>query len=258
MHTIKVKGERVEFLDDRFYFIEYDLGGNPVYFPSVSTILNLYPKGPYYDEWLKSVGLNASQIAETAAESGRKVHAAVEELVRGSKPEWNGQYTEAEWKGIMGFVDFCKRFNPRFTASEFTIISHKHRYAGTLDLMFRMGGKLWIVDVKFTNAIRRSNWLQLAAYKKAWDEKYRKRKVDRMGILHLKAHTRTKGHKNSIQGVGWKMEMPRDPPRKLFNIFLKVHNIYYYEYPDPRPRNQVLPGKLQIPEKCLIDRPVKK
>ena len=249
----RVAGDRVEFLDERFYYAGDDDKGEPIFYPSVTSILDMYPKGYFFNEWLKSVGFNAGQIADRAANAGTKVHAAVEDLVQGSAPEWlDGSYTEEEWRGIMGFTDFCTRFKPRFIGSEIRVLSHKYRYAGTLDLVGYMDGKLWMWDVKFSNEIHDTAWLQLAAYKQAWEEKHPDLQIEEMGVLHLKAKTRTEGSKGAIQGKGWKCETPSDPAKKLFDIFLKVHGIYYYQNPNPQPKNYSLPTKLSLPKECLI------
>lgn len=250
---IKVSGDRVEFNDERFYVAGRNESGNPIFYPSVTTILDMYPKGFYFEEWLKSVGFNASHIAEMAAESGSRVHDAVSQLIDGSSPTWtDSNYSEQEWKGIMGFVDFCERFSPKFIGNEMMVVSHKYRYAGTLDIVGYLNNKLTLMDIKFTNEVRQTAWLQLAAYKKAWDETNPELQIEEVGILHLKAKTRTEGRKGSIQGVGWQFLTPSDPVKKLFDIFLKVHGIYYYENPNPVPRNYVLPNRLSIPKECLI------
>jgi hypothetical protein len=75
-----IKNKRVHFLDDRFYEVEDD-----VYFPSVTTILGEYPKGPQFETWLKDVGHGAKGIADRAAESGSKVHDAAEKLMNGEE-----------------------------------------------------------------------------------------------------------------------------------------------------------------------------
>lgn len=251
-HTFH-KGDRVEFLDSRFYVAGEDKDGNTIFYPSVTTILDMYPKGYGFNEFLKKEGYNADVIARETAESGSAVHNAVERMVAGETLAWDDSiYNEQEWRGIMGFLDFCERFKPKFLGSEMTVLSHEYKYAGTLDAILELNGEMWLIDIKFTNDLWRTSWLQLAAYHNAVHETNDEIKIDRVGILHLKAKTRTEGTKGAVQGIGWKLVDPPDPVDKLFQIFLKIHGIYYYENPNPAPKNYIYPTEIKIPKECLI------
>ena len=71
----KPKLSRIDLLDQRFYCFTSE-NGNESYFPSVTEILSIYPKGHGFEQWLKDVGNNASGIADRAAEAGTKIHGA--------------------------------------------------------------------------------------------------------------------------------------------------------------------------------------
>ena len=71
----KKESKQINVLDNRYYTLdEID------YFPSVTTILEVFPKGFGFNQWLKDVGNNASEIADRAATSGTKVHDACDAL----------------------------------------------------------------------------------------------------------------------------------------------------------------------------------
>ena len=234
-------GQHVEFLDERFYQV-----GEGEFYPSVTTILNVYPKGPAFLQWIKDVGNSAKLIAERAAISGTKVHKAAENLIQGEELIWDdNEHSLQEWEGILRFVDFYKRFAPKILASEATTISHKYKYAGTLDLVCEIDGETWLADLKFGNAIYPTYFFQLAAYKQSWEENGGA-KIDKMGILWLKAHTRTVGKKGSIQGVSWQMVQPKDSYERLLEVFLKTLDIYVYENPESKPKNLILPCKIKL------------
>jgi len=236
------KAKQVHFLDERFYNV-----GDEQYYPSVTTILDLYPKGPAFSQWLKDVGNNAKIIAERAAESGSKVHEACERLVNGEELEWDdNKYDLNEWQGVLRFYDFVSRFEPEWEAVEVTTISHKYRYAGTIDLVCKFGDKTWLLDIKFGNAIYDTYFMQLAAYRQSWNETNPDHQIDEMGILWLKANTRTEGRKGAVQGVGWQLVKPKDTYERLFEIFKHVLDIYYFENPDPKPKNLVLLSKIKL------------
>ena len=88
--------------------------------------------------------------------------------------------------------------------------------------------------------------MQLAAYKQSWEETNPDHPIDKMGILHLKAATRTEGKPPAMQGKGWKIEFPKDSYEKLFHMFENTLEIYYFDNPDPRPKNLVLPSVVKL------------
>jgi len=235
----KIIEDRVEFLDERFYVV------GDKYYPSVTTILENYPKGPQFLQWIKDVGNQARVIAERAAESGSKVHNAIEMLLSGAELVWDDKvYNEMEWLGVNRFMDFHTRFKPIPIGVEVNVFSKKHGYAGTADLPCEIDGEVWMIDHKFGNAIYSSYWLQIAAYKQAWEEQGNK-KIDRMGILHLKAKTRGP-RDGKMQGKGWQMVEPPKSFEHHWEVFLAVKKIWDEEHPDAKPRNRIYPSKLKI------------
>ena len=237
-----IKNKQVHFLDERFYEAR-----EGVFYPSVTTILDMYPKGPQFAQWLKDVGNNAKIIAERAAEAGTKVHNACERLMNGEELVWDDrEWDFNEWSGILRFVDFATRFKPEWIAVEVQTFSEKYRYAGTLDIVCKINGETFLLDLKFGNAIYITYFMQLAAYKQSWEETNPDHPIDKMGILHLKAATRTEGKPPAMQGKGWKIEFPKDSYEKLFHMFENTLEIYYFDNPDPRPKNLVLPSVVKL------------
>jgi hypothetical protein len=234
--------DKIEFLDERFYRIADD-----VYYPSVTTILDVYPKGPNFTQWLKDVGNQAKIIAERAAESGIKVHNAIEKLVAGHEITWDGKtYSESEWQGILRFLDFYQNFHPNIIACEFIVVSHKYKYAGTADLVCKINNDTWLIDFKFGNAVYPTYFFQIAAYKNAVEEISGK-KIDKIGILHLKAETRGRDRSGKImQGAGWKLIEPDKSYDHLLKIFLSVLGIYNEENPESKPKNRIYPSIIKL------------
>ena len=74
----------VEILDNRFYWNEK----TQEYYPSVTTILDAYPKGFGYTNWLKQVGYNADIIVRKAGEEGSLVHNLIETYLAGQELTW--------------------------------------------------------------------------------------------------------------------------------------------------------------------------
>ena len=82
--------KQVNILDSRFY------KRNNKYYPSVTSILNYFPKNKFFHEWLKDVGHNADIIASKAAAEGTQVHNAIESFLQGEEINWLDEYGNAK------------------------------------------------------------------------------------------------------------------------------------------------------------------
>ena len=158
--------KQINILDQRFYM------RNEAYYPSVSNILNMFPKDQYYYSWLKEVGNNADIIVAKASLEGRQVHKAIEDYLNGNEINWfdeygNALYSLEVWKMILKFVDFWETHNPELIVLEYHLFSDKYKYAGTVDLVVKLRDKLWLIDNKTSNSLHTTNNLQLAAYAQA-------------------------------------------------------------------------------------------
>lgn len=218
---------RVTFLDARFY----QLGEK--FIPSVTTILEAYPKGPQYYEWLKKMGEDSDSIRDEAGRRGSVVHDLTERYERGEEVSLFNDiggidYKLSEWAMFERFVEFTKRFEYKIAYSEQNFISEELGYAGTIDRVIEMDGKLILVDIKTSNAIYPSYWLQLAAYKQLIEFSLGQNFIDEVAIMWLNAKTRTDGKKGDIQGAGWQM-VRRTDTEKDFDLFKATHQLWLAE-----------------------------
>jgi hypothetical protein len=83
--------KQINVLDQRFY------KRNDEYYPSVSSILNFFPKNQFFHAWLKDVGHNSDIIAGKAAGEGTQVHNAVEDFINGEEINWLDEYGNAKY-----------------------------------------------------------------------------------------------------------------------------------------------------------------
>jgi hypothetical protein len=235
--------KQINVLDQRFY------RRNEEYYPSVSSILNYFPKNQFFHSWLKDVGHNSDIIAAKAAAEGTQVHNAVEDFLNGKEINWldeygNAQYSLDVWKMILKFADFWNRYKPELIATEYHLFSDEYKYAGTADLIVRFRDKLWLLDVKTSNSLHTSYDLQLASYAKAWNETHNE-KIEETGIIWLKAATRTEGKGDAIQGKGWQLKTINNIEEN-FTMFLKIYDIYKLENPDAKPVTETLPTTIKL------------
>ena len=219
------------------------------FYPSVTYVLSYFPKGKFFENWMKDVGHNSDIIARKAAEEGTETHNTIEDFLNGKEIVWINEYGKTNhslivWQMILRFADFWNTVKPRLIATEQHIFSDKYQYAGTIDLVVEIDGKIWLLDIKTSNSLHTSYDLQLAAYAQAWNETHNE-KVERTGILWLKASTRGEGKGDNIQGKGWQLKVV-DDIEKNFKMFQNIQEIYKLENPDFKPMTELLPTSVKL------------
>jgi len=237
--------KRVNILDTRYYVRD------DKYYPSVTSILQYFPKNKFFETWLKDVGHNADIIARKAADEGTQVHDAIERYLLGEKISWmddNGysKYSLEIWKMILKFHDFWSTYKPTLIESEIHLFSDKYMYAGTCDLVIEMDGVKWLLDIKTSNSLYVSYDLQLSAYAQAWNELYEE-KIDKIGVIWLKSSKRGEDKKSGkIQGKGWEIYEPERAIEDNLKLFEYIHELYKLEHPNVKPTSEHFPLEIQI------------
>ena len=235
--------KQINVLDSRFY------RRNGKYYPSVTSVLNYFPKNQFFHSWLKDVGHNSDIIANKAAGEGTQVHNAVEAFLNGEEITWidefgNAKYNLDVWRMILRFAEFWNTHKPELVATEYHLFSDEHEYAGAADYIVRFQGNLWLMDLKTSNSLHTSYDLQLAAYATAWNETHNE-KITHTGILWVKASTRGEGKGDAIQGKGWQLKQISDIETN-FKMFKNIQEIYKLENPDHKPFTELLPTSIKI------------
>jgi genome maintenance exonuclease 1 len=116
-----------------------------------------------------------------AGQRGTTVHSIVESWKKTEKkitllPDDIKPYANAFYK----FVEDNKL---ELLEHEKTVVSKKHHYAGTLDIIAKKNGDIWILDVKTGKDIYTEAHIQVSAYKNAAEENGQE--IDRMGVVLL-------------------------------------------------------------------------
>ena len=241
----KAELQQINFLDRRVY-----KRAEGVFYPSVTTVLQYMPRNKFFENWLKDVGHNADLIASKAGKEGTQVHDAAERLIKGEEISWmddfgNAKYSQIVWEMILKFHDFWTTCKPEPVLIEEFTFSDEYKYAGTADLVVKMDGETWLLDIKTSNALHRSYDLQLAAYAKAIEET-KGIKIDRTGIIWLKASTRSASKKEGVyQGKGWQIKVI-DEIDKNFNLFKMIYEFYKLDNPTTEPIYNSYPTTLKL------------
>lgn len=111
-----------------------------------------------------------TQKKTDSASLGSFVHKWVEDYINGKNPE---SPVNPEMKGATDrFLSWVKDHKVEFLLSEQLVYSKKYKYAGTTDFVCKIDGKLWLGDLKTSNAIYDEYLAQTASYLNARIEEF--------------------------------------------------------------------------------------
>jgi hypothetical protein len=224
--------QQITLPDSRYY------KRNGEYYPSITYVLSCYPKGKYFQDWLKKVGYSADYIVKKAGEDGTQVHEMIEDYLNGKElsflsPNGNPLYDPNIWQGFLRFVDWWETYKPTLLETEVHLFSDKIKVAGTCDLVCEIDDELWVIDFKFSNNLQTTYELQTAIYTECYKECFNK-VADRQGVLWLKSSKR--GPKEGkMQGKGWEMFESKRTHEENLDIFLTVKKLFDLENPKHKP-----------------------
>ena len=233
---ISEDAKQITMPDSRYYRRNGD------YYPSITYVLGSYPKGKFFEDWLKKVGYASEHIVRKAANQGTETHEMIEEFLNGEElnflsPSGNPQYDPLVWQMFLRFVDFWEEYNPKLIETEVHLFSDEIKVAGTCDMVceIEIDGKteLWIIDFKTSNHLQTTYDLQTAIYGKCYEECYGK-KADRYGVLWLKSSKR-KAAAGKIQGKNWEMYESKRTQEENVDIFMTVKRLFDLENPKHSP-----------------------
>ena len=224
--------QQITLPDSRYY------RRNGKYYPSVTYVLGYYPKGKFFENWLKQVGFASDYIVKKAAEEGTQVHELSEAYLNGEELRFlddrgRPQYNPDVWQMFLRFVEFWETFKPTLIETEVHLFSDKLKVAGTCDLIVEINGKLWLLDLKTSNHLQLTYELQTAVYGQCYEECFG-RKIDHYGILWLKSSKR-KAAKDKMQGKGWEIVESTRSFEENIDIFKTVKRLFDLENPTHSP-----------------------
>lgn len=164
---------------------------------SARTVAEWVADNPDLTEDLKRMGGRGPAVAflkelpwqkrNEAAMRGIDVHALAERLVHGEEvavPEHLAAH-------VQGYVDWLDSSGCEPILTERPVASRQWRYAGTFDLIAKLDGAIWLLDVKTSSGVYGSTALQLTAYGNAEfyvddaDEEQPLPTIERYGVLHV-------------------------------------------------------------------------
>jgi hypothetical protein len=224
--------QQITLPDSRYY------RRNGKYYPSVTYVLGYYPKGKFFENWLKQVGFASDYIVKKAAEEGTQVHELCEAYLNGEELRFlddkgRPQYNPDVWQMFLRFVEFWETIKPTLIETEVHLFSDVLKVAGTCDLIVEINGELWLLDLKTSNQLQTTYELQTAVYGQCYEECFG-RKIDHYGILWLKSSKRG-AKKDKMQGKGWEVVESTRSFEENIDIFKTVKRLFDLENPTHSP-----------------------
>jgi CRISPR/Cas system-associated exonuclease Cas4 (RecB family) len=236
------KFEQITLSDLRYY-----KRGN-IYYPSITSVLNYYPKGKFFEDWLKKVGFSSEFELKRASDEGTVVHSLIEKYLKNEEVKYLDElnypkYSVLVWQMFLRFVEWWETFEPELLETEIFLYSDELKVAGACDLVCKIKDEVWIVDFKTSNYPKKSWELQTSAYKMCYEE-MSGIKVDKTGILWLKS-TKRSYKKGKMQGKNWEMIEPNTSYEECLNIFRTVKKLYDLENPIINPEAKTFKIKVK-------------
>jgi hypothetical protein len=193
----------IDYFDEHWYEISDEL-----ILPSVTSIIGkVIAKGFAFEEWLRNTGQESKKITREAAESGSKIHNAIEDLLKGNVINaMSGYFTKDEWRKLVNFQRWYEELSIECIESEAIIFDEELGYAGTIDFIgWIINPKTkerekWLLDWKSGNAIHKEAYQQVAGYMNAYNkrEENKAEPIKKCGVVHLGASNRTQKDYNNI------------------------------------------------------------
>jgi hypothetical protein len=118
---------------------------------------------------------------EQAADIGKLFHAWADDYAQGKNPAM--PTNPMLLKAVEQYLIWIKENKVVFKDSEKVVYSKKYNYAGTLDIVAEVNGKLCIIDLKTSSGIWDEYLLQVAAYKWALQEEFPEQRIDHVVIV---------------------------------------------------------------------------
>ena len=250
---------------ERWYYLDAD---DPPY-PSVTWILNSFPKGIGFYLWLADRVQSYDEVRavlQTRGQEGSMAHWAMENYLLGKQvnftdehPEFGRSFTAREWEFVLAGKRWCDKYEPIVKFIEAPVFGElPGKYAGTVDMVVLIDGEKFSVssgsgknkeiilpygegqipfigDWKTSQAIYASHKAQVSAYAEAAvDTEY---EASAVGIIRL-------GSKHKVGYEFWHGNYTEVLLYK--KLFDAAYTFWAHENPDPAPKVVEVPMAIQI------------
>lgn len=138
-----------------------------IWYPRVTAIVGIKAKPALYKFYGDLPNFEAGEaIKAKSAEEGTLIHEAIEAILSNKE----AYVPETIKPAIDAFMEFYSNNDIIAHRIEERVVSKKHHYAGTMDVLADINGKLGVLDIKTSVAIYRDYSMQTSAYIEALKE----------------------------------------------------------------------------------------
>jgi hypothetical protein len=215
---------------------------NEEQYPSVTTILGVIDKSAALMGWAVKVSVayigknldrlrgsltesgasailtqakqEANRLKEEAADVGTLIHDICDRIDKGETIPLD-LLDDKVRNGVQAYLKWCKDVKWEFLQGEFIIYDTDHKYAGMVDKLGMVNGKLALVDIKTGKAIYPEMLLQLSAYANAYHKLNPDEQIEEFYIIKLDKDDGSFEVHKIEEDMGY-----------LFNVFLGAKKIY--------------------------------
>lgn len=241
--SVDYAANRINKFDEQWYQIADPKTSELIDCRSVTTILDVYPKGIGFKLWLQRAGEDADKIRNEAGQLGSNVHRLIELTLRGETITFEGldgqRYaTIDEWERYLSWCRWYKEAIEKQSiepiAIEQIVFDLENRIAGTIDLVANTKDGVKIFDWKTGGYIGDTAEIQVNQYRKmvnATDEF-----VTGCEIIQLNPSVNKKGYK-IIVPEGYEADV---------RAFASCVQIFDRAYPNAKPKYKTYPNEVSL------------
>jgi hypothetical protein len=188
-HQFKVNGKPVKSVT---YFTGVIDASGPLMYWAVNQaklfLQDLLNQGkPITSVSIEEAGKQHRIKKEAAGTIGTNVHDWIERYIKGENPEM--PEVAEELNGILAFLKWLEEHQVEFIESEKLIYSKEYNYTGILDAIAKIDGKTCLIDFKTSKGVYEGYFLQIAAYRNAYEEMTGKKLDGFNKIVHVNKET---------------------------------------------------------------------
>ena len=189
-----------------------------IWYPRVTSIVSIKAKPALMHFYASLPDYKTGQaITQKSAEEGTLLHETIEAILR-KEPV---VIPDSVKPAVSEFMDFYSQNELVAHKVEERVVSKKHHYAGTMDVLAELNGKLGVLDIKTSVAIYRDYSIQTSAYIEALKEDPSIPSLTRWILridqvrkcLKCPATLRDKGGREKIRGEKYQCEHEWSPMR---------------------------------------------
>ena len=161
----------ITYKNGKEYLLDYDDAAHSykvegIKVPSVTRVVDgCFPK--HLVDWALSIGEEEyHRVIDEALEIGNYTHEWIERYID-EGDNYFGMDEPGNNNSIEAFLKWEEEFKPEWIYSEDKIYCDKYKYAGTVDAVAKINGRVCVIDFKTSKKIYKPYHLQVAAYAQA-------------------------------------------------------------------------------------------